>query len=103
MSFHIHGSLRVHDLYLFIGSSLKRACEAYGVPEDKSKSEFKHSKVYSYESAEEHKVEVLEYLKLDVIALRELYRIYSKVSFKFVYLHIEHTVGPAGHSHSRYK
>lgn len=82
MNFHIHPRLKVHDLYLFIDCSLAAACKAWGVPDDATKSSFDHSKVYDFESAEKHRKEVLEYLRLDVAALRELYRIYSKAQFE---------------------
>ncbi len=80
MNFNINPKCKVHDLYLFVDCSLATACKAWGVPDDSTKGEFDHSKIYSFESAELHKVEVLNYLKLDVAALRELYHIYSKVS-----------------------
>ena len=81
MSFAIHRRLKVHDLCLFVDGSLARACKDWGVPKELSKGEFDHSKIYSWESAAEHDKEVSEYLKFDVVSLRELYRIYSKAQF----------------------
>lgn len=79
MSFKLNGKCKVKDLYLYTDCSLKAACKAWGVPDDATKGEFEHAKIYSFESANQHREEVLAYLELDVAALRELYRIYSKV------------------------
>ncbi len=82
LSLKLHRHLKVKDLCQYIKSSLKSACKAWGVPVDLSKKEFDHDKVFSFESAEEHKAEILEYLKYDIIALRELYRNYSQIQFE---------------------
>jgi hypothetical protein len=82
MNFNLHAQLRVHDLYLYIDCGLAKACKAWGVPADEAKGEFKHAKIYDFESAERHKEEVQKYLKLDVVALRSLYDIYSKAQFE---------------------
>lgn len=81
MSFAIHRRLKVHDLCLFIDGSLARACKDWGVPKEHSKGDFDHSKIYSWETAKEHDKEVTEYLKYDIISLRELFRIYTKAQF----------------------
>lgn len=92
MSFNLNSKCKVHDLYLYTDCSLLAACKAYGVPEDATKSSFEHAKVYSFESALQHKEEVLKYLKLDVAALRELYRIYSKAQFECFQVDINRSI-----------
>lgn len=82
MNFNIHPRLKVHDLYLYIDCSLASACKAWGVPDDACKTSFEHSKIFDWRSAEQHREEVSKYLKLDVAALRALYRIYSKAQFE---------------------
>jgi hypothetical protein len=79
MSFSLTKHLRVHDLYLFINTSLAKACEAYGLDKRFWKTDLDHSKIYSWETVYQHQEEVCQYLKMDVIALRELYRVYAKV------------------------
>jgi hypothetical protein len=51
------------------------------VPQDLSKKDFDHTKVFSLESAMQHREEVTEYLKYDVISLRELYRRFSRAMY----------------------
>ena len=82
IGFKIHRNLKVKDLCQYIKSSLARACKDWGIPADLSKKEFEHEKVFDMESALRHKEEVLEYLKYDVISLRELYRVYSQAQFE---------------------
>lgn len=82
LTFKMHGKLKVRDLCRYINSSLASACKGWGVPKDMQKKDFEHEKIWDYESAERHKVEVLYYLKYDVLSLRELYRIYSRAQFE---------------------
>lgn len=95
IAFNQHPKLKVHDLYLFIQSSLEDACQNWGVPQDISKRKFDHSKIYDWESAERHREEVLEYLKYDVLSLCELYRIFSKCMFDCFGVDINHAVTPS--------
>lgn len=69
--------LKVRDLCLFLRARLVDACKAWGVPADLSKKEFDHSKVFDWLSANEHREEVAEYLKYDIISLGVLYQNYS--------------------------
>lgn len=62
-------SITLRDGYLMCPESLATACKAFGVPADIAKSDFDHSRVYSWATAEEHRQEVLRYLKNDVLSL----------------------------------
>jgi hypothetical protein len=82
IGFKHHTSLKVRDLFLFIGTSLKKACKDWGVPQDMTKREFDHSKVFDWPSAMEHQEEATEYLKYDVISLACLTDKYIHTMFK---------------------
>jgi len=66
------------DLNLHLTGSLKSNCKAFNVNKDKSKGEFDHRRIVSWESVDELESEWLPYLKLDIISMRELYTIYAK-------------------------
>lgn len=87
--------LKVRDLFLFIGCSLKKACPSWGVPSDQSKKEFEHAKVYSFESAEKHKEEVIEYLKYDVISTAHLYHNYSTTMWDCFQMDVSKAITPS--------
>ncbi|HKX21144.1 MAG TPA: hypothetical protein VJM74_05690, partial [Nitrososphaeraceae archaeon] len=95
ISFQYHKKLKVNDLYLYINSSLDNACKSWGVPQEVSKKEFDHSKVYDWKSIEEHKEEVKEYLKYDVISLAHLYHNYSTTMFKCFGKNITKSITPS--------
>jgi len=90
-----HGALKVHDLYLFIKSSLASACAAWGVPLEMSKKKFDHNKVYDFESAEKHCAEVCDYLRYDVIPLAHLFRIYHRAMWECFSMDMNLVISPA--------
>ena len=63
------------DLYNFTMSSLKDACENFKISKDKSKQEFDHQKINNCNDFYKHQEKISEYLKMDVISMKELYRI----------------------------
>lgn len=95
ISFMAHNKLKVKDLCVFIKSSLAKACKSWNIPQDVSKGEFNHDKVFSFQSALEHKDEVLEYLKLDVLSLLHLYNTYSKAMFDCFKIDINTCITPS--------
>lgn len=95
ISFEHHPNLKVQDLCLFIQNSLARGAKAWGVPEDMIKKDFDHTKIFSWESAEEHRVESLEYLKYDVLCLAHLYRIYHQTMWNCFSMDIATCISPA--------
>lgn len=95
IQFKAHSKLKVLDLYLFIKSSLKDACKSWGVPSEFRKTDFDHTKVFNFKSAEKHREEVSEYLKFDVLALAYLYDIYSKTMFECFSMDINKSITPS--------
>lgn len=75
------GWLQLKDLSKFLNGSLDDCCKSFGLPEDKSKTEFDHNKMKTWEDVEKHRNECWGYLKMDVISLRELFKIFSKTMF----------------------
>lgn len=75
------GWLQLKDLSKFLNGSLDDCCKSFGLPEDKSKTDFDHNKMKTWEDVEEHRKECCEYLKMDVISLRELFKIFAKTMF----------------------
>lgn len=95
MSFQHHSRLRVHDLYLFTQSSLVRAGAAWGVPKEMLKTDFEHGKVFDYDSADEHREEVSEYLRYDVLCLAHLFKIYHETMWKAFSMDMNLCISPA--------
>ncbi len=94
IAFRHSDSLKVRDLYLFIQSSLEDACFNWKVPQDEAKTDFKHEKIYDWESAEKNRDELEEYLRHDLTALASLYKIYSKTMFDSFEVDITQAVTP---------
>lgn len=92
ISFNIHKKLKVTDLCQYIKGKLVSACKSWGVPQDLSKKDFDHSKVYDWASVEQHRTEVEDYLTYDCISLRTLYHIYSKEMWECFKIDINNAV-----------
>lgn len=86
MSYEFNGN-KVFDLYLFVGSSLKKACESFNL--ENSKLEFDHSKMTSWESVDKYRDEVEPYLKVDVLALRELFINFNDMIYELESINID--------------
>jgi hypothetical protein len=82
------GWLQLKDLSKFLNGSLDDCCKSFGLPEDKSKTEFDHNKMKTWEDVEKHRKECWDYLKMDVISLRELFKIFSNTIFKLYRLNV---------------
>lgn len=95
LTFKHKDKLQVFDLCLFLQTSLKKACKAWGVPEGKSKGEFDHEKIKSFADAELHRKEVTAYLKLDCIALGHLLRIYQSAMWECFHVDMARCITPA--------
>ncbi len=71
MSFTFGDNNKVFDLYLFLTSSLDKACKDFKI--ENAKGSFNHKLIQTWEDTETHKKEILPYLRLDVLGLRELF------------------------------
>jgi hypothetical protein len=75
LSLTFNENCKVWDLYQFIGSSLSKACDAYGIKN--CKSSLDHTLFQQWSDTEKYKLQVIPYLYLDVISLEELYIAFS--------------------------
>jgi hypothetical protein len=64
---------KIFDLYNHILASLDKACKDYKISSDKNKLEFDHTKINNWDDVEKNKDEVINYLKRDVISMKELF------------------------------
>lgn len=65
--------LEIKDLGRFLPGSLAFNCQALGIEESSSKSNFNHSKIKTWKDVWTHEKEVREYLRLDVVAQSAVY------------------------------
>ena len=72
------------DLCNFTMTSLKDACNDYKISKDKCKSEFDHNKIKSWEDLELYRNEVLPYLELDLISMKELFITINKEIYELI-------------------
>ena len=73
---------KMFDLCNFTMSSLKAACDDYKIAGDKRKSEFDHNKIKSWRDVELYRNEVVPYLELDLISMKELFYVFNSEMFK---------------------
>lgn len=66
-------ALNFFDLYLFVHSSLSRACIDYKLPEDLRKKEFDHDLIKTWGDIEVHKQLIAEYNNYDIYSLACIY------------------------------
>lgn len=76
---YVKGGNKILDLCQFIMSSLDSACKDFSIVN--AKSSFDHERVKSFSDAEECKGDVLPYLQLDVMALKELFEKFQDMMF----------------------
>lgn len=76
-----YGTLVMKDLYKFLSGSLDANCKQFGLPVDKSKSKFDHNKMKTWKDVYDWREEVIKYLDLDVIALKNVYKRFADSMF----------------------
>ncbi len=77
---------KVFDLYLFVMSSLDKACNDFKIKN--KKSSFDHIKIKNWDDVEKYKSEVLPYLELDVKGLKELFEVFNDMIFDLKQINI---------------
>lgn len=100
MCFQHHPNLSVADLYLFTRSpgsksDLASTCKAWGVPDEMCKKDFDHDKIRDWDSVDEHREEVTEYLRYDVIALAHLFKNYQQAMWDNFSMDMNSCISPA--------
>lgn len=95
--------LRFRCMYLFLMSSLARLCKDFKVPDYAAKTSFDHSKIFDWDSAEEHKKEVIPYCQQDVRALEYIYTEFSKSLFQIAPVLMAGNISLASHALEMWK
>jgi hypothetical protein len=85
---HRGSKICVKDLARFLQGSLDANCHAFKIAKNKAKSDFDHSLIQSWRDVMIYKKYYSEYLRLDVVSLREIYRKYAKVVYDCFRIHI---------------
>jgi len=81
------GSVVLKDLSKFLHGSLDANCKAFKLDQSKSKSDFNHDEVKSFDDAEKIADKIREYNNQDVIALKHVFLKYSTAVYDMYSLH----------------
>ena len=81
LSYEFNGNT-IMDLYNFTQSSLKDACNNYGLGKENSKKDINHEKINNWNDVYEHRNEISEYLKMDVVSMKELYMLFNDMIYE---------------------
>lgn len=79
MSFTFGDGNKVFDLCLYLTCKLEKACKDFKVKN--SKSSFEHEKMNTWDDVETYRNEVEPYLRLDVLALKEVFETFNDMMF----------------------
>jgi hypothetical protein len=84
------GWIHLKDLTKFLTvGSLAYNCKSFGLSKEQSKKDFDHLKMKTWVDVNiNHKKEYTEYLKMDVISLKNLYIVYANKMFEIYHLDI---------------
>lgn len=82
------GEVQIKDLCKFLKGSLASCCKAFGMGADISKSSFDHDKIKTWENVEEYQHQYMPYLRLDIIALKNVYARFAESMFSIYQLHV---------------
>ena len=74
---YLFNECRMFDLCNFTLSKLTDACKDYKISEDKCKSDFKHDKIKSWDDVEFYRNEIIPYLELDLISMKEIFYLFN--------------------------
>ncbi len=82
------GGIYIKDLTKFLQGTLLANCKAFGIADDKSKKDFDHNLITSFENVYAHMNTVIPYLRNDVISLKEVYNNFAKAIFDLYNLYV---------------
>lgn len=96
-------SLTLRDSYLYLPSSLARLCKDFKIPQSFSKAAFDHSKIKSFKDFGKHMKECIDYCKLDVLALEEIYKKFAAGLWKVTPVLLPQNMSLASHAFEMWK
>lgn len=75
-------NFRTFDLCNFLMCKLSDACTDFNISDENAKSDFDHNKIIEIEDCLKYKDEITEYLRRDVMGLKELYDVFYDLIFE---------------------
>lgn len=96
-------NLILRDTYLLIPSSLAKICKDLKIKQEFAKTHFDHSKIFSFESAEKHKEEVVKYCIQDVVALNQIFVMFAEAMWNIAPVLMQTSMSLASHALEMWK
>lgn len=90
--------LVLRDTYLVLPAGLAKLCKDLKIKQEFAKTAFDHSKITSFESAEKHKKEVLNYCIQDVKALEQVFKLFSRAMWEVGPVLLQTSMSLASHA-----
>ena len=85
---YLFNECKMFDLCNFTLSTLEEACKDYKIAENKCKSSFKHENIKNWNDVEFYKNEVVPYLELDLISMKEIFYLFNSEMYKLMKVNI---------------
>lgn len=95
--------LTLRDTYLLAPASLSRLCRDLKIKQEFAKTAFDHSKIFSFESAEKHREEVVKYCIQDVVALEQIFKLFSRAMWDIAPVLLQSSMSLASHALEMWK
>lgn len=95
--------LALRDSYLLIPAGLSKICKDLKLDADLSKTSFDHSKIFSFASAEIHKVEAVKYCTQDVEVLERIFKLFSRAMWDIAPVLLQTSMSLASHALEMWK
>lgn len=95
--------LTLRDTYLLAPAALSRLCRDLKIKQEFAKTVFDHSKITSFETAENHKDEVVKYCIQDVLALEQIFKLFSRAMWEIAPVLLQSSMSLASHALEMWK
>lgn len=90
--------LTLRDTYLLMPASLSKLCKDLKIKQEFAKTAFEHSKIFSFESATSHRAEVTKYCIQDVLALKQIFKLFSRAMWDIAPVLLQSSMSLASHA-----
>ena len=85
---YLFNECKMFDLCNFTLSTLDEACKDNKISQDKCKSSFKHENIKNLDDVEFYRNEVVPYLELDLISMKEIFYLFNSGMYKLMKVNI---------------
>lgn len=96
-------NLVLRDTFLLIPTALAKICKDLKIKQEFAKLHFDHSKIFSFESAEKHKEEVIKYCIQDVVALDQIFSMFANAMWDIAPVLLQSSMSLASHALEMWK